>query len=352
MCRKRKLQCTKCNEKHEAPTGFKCSRFLSSTLLSNAAPESQSQAMASASIEYPEAKEDRMIQLLQDIKSRQDQLDERLRRIEAPTATSNTNRMGNTPLSPPSVQRQVNDFYNDGIAPTVQALRQSDVVQREVAARIQELEHNTGQPGNCFNTKALKSGRFWGADGPVVKNVLWPQELCFVGAARKTVSYDELSPLQFVVGFLKSIQVESSTTIKEHMIDYMVKLAQDGLDTSWNVARGANAIIYSQLEQNRLSWHNIDEIDRLRMLYTQRTSVSDVKDTQGSPQRKKAICTNFNNNRCNRASDHDREGITYRHICSYCFRTSRKTFTHAEVNCMRKQRDDGTGNPPRRDDMN
>ena len=134
-----------------------------------------------------------------------------------------------------------------------------------------------------------------------------------MGAARKTVQYDELSPLQFVIGFLKSVQFEPSPVVRDCMIEYLVKLSQDAVDVSWPIARGANAVVYSQLEQNRVSWSNSEEIDRLRMLYTQRAAVTEATDSgprNSNTQQKRIICTNFNNNRCNRTSVHDKDSIT------------------------------------------
>ena len=179
MGKKRNITCTKCNQRHEAPAGRKCARVLNSTTIEEPI-DNQSQADSSPNVSV--GRDDRILSLLQDIRSRQDRLDDRLQAVETASVA------GSPVLSRPSAsrlnqpQQRVNEFYADGIVPTIDALRGSDQIQRDVAARLRDLENGTIQQGNLLTQKPLKSGRFWGADGPVVKTffglrsfVLWGQ---------------------------------------------------------------------------------------------------------------------------------------------------------------------------------
>ena len=340
MPKTKESKCSRCGGKHTPPTGRKCKQYLSSTVEEEPVISSIQQQTQVPATSIGMNREEHIIQLLTDIKDKQQQFDDRITQLELSSASKSSTERPNL-----NTQQRMNleDYTSHGIVPSLEALRASDTVQRQVADRLKGLQQAAAYQGN-FNTpsnvgKVIKSGRFRGAEAHVIKNIPWPHELCFVGAARKTVSYDEITPLQFAVGFLKSVQLEQSPEVREAMLDYYIKLAQDGIDVGWNIARGANAVIYSTLEQGRVSWCQTGEMDRLRMLYTQRSTVA---DTHVKPaDKRRVICFNFNNNKCLKDGDHDKDGVTYRHICKYCFNVTRKPFGHAEVNCKRRQREDG-----------
>lgn len=339
MPKRKERQCSRCGISHAAPTGKKCQQNLSSTI------EEPTYNTASPTDRVSGTREDHVIQLLTDIKDKQSQFDDRLTQLELSSASKNSS----VPQPTSAPQRDiVDDFTSNGIVPTLDALRHTDSVQRQVAERLKGLEHATAYQGNfasIHSGKTIKSGRFRGAEAQVTRNIPWPHELCFVGAARKTVTYDDITPLQFAVGFMKAVQLERASETRDAMIDYYIKLAQDGIDVGWSIARGANAVIYSTLEQGRVDWNQPNEIDRLRMLYTQRASVGEFNSTSKNDNgndKRRVICYNFNNNKCMKNADHDKDGVTYRHICKFCFSTTRKPFNHPEQECKRKQRDDGT----------
>ena len=106
------------------------------------------------------------------------------------------------------------------------------------------------------------------------------------------------------MGFLRNVQLERSYPVREAMIDYVVKLFQSSLDTSWEVARGANAVVFQSMEQERLDWGKTAELDRLLSLYTQRVHVTDHNTRTQSA--KKLVCTHFNTGRCVQEGDHQR----------------------------------------------
>ena len=119
------------------------------------------------------------------------------------------------------------------------------------------------------------------------------------------------------------------------MIDYVIKLFQTSIDTTWDIARGANAVIYQALEQDRVQWLQTNEIDKLLNLYTQRVSVSEVNRQPSSAR--KITCSHYNTGRCMKESDHTKDGITYRHICAYCSRVVKRAYNHPETECNRKR---------------
>ena len=59
-----------------------------------------------------------------------------------------------------------------------------------------------------------------------------PQDLAFVGTLRRRPTYEQLSITQWLLGFLRIRQEETDPQIKEHMIEYLMELAQDACDYS------------------------------------------------------------------------------------------------------------------------
>ena len=97
-----------------------------------------------------------------------------------------------------------------------------------------------------------KLGRFRGAETVTRNHVIWPQEMVYVGAERHTADYDDLTPEQFITGFLKTMQVATPVE-RENMLMYGTHLFQDTVDTTWSLAKGAHAVVLREIEQSRLS---------------------------------------------------------------------------------------------------
>ena len=58
--------------------------------------------------------------------------------------------------------------------------------------------------------------------------ISWPHHYCLPSAGGQLPEYKELSPLQFMIGFLGCLQDESSNTVRANMIEYGRHLFQGG----------------------------------------------------------------------------------------------------------------------------
>ena len=132
---------------------------------------------------------------------------------------------------------------------------------------------------------------------------------------------------------------------KENILAYGIDLFQDAVDVSWEVARGANSVVLQEIEQGRLTWSDSEKLQCNRALYTQHAQVSSSgfssagsdfthdKGENAVSGGRKTICRYYNNGKCAQDSDHKVRGTLYRHICSYCFKTYKKSVGHPENKC-------------------
>ena len=178
-------------------------------------------------------------------------------------------------------------------------------------------------------------------------HVVWPHELVYIGASRNTAVYDQLTPVQFITGFLRSLQMAPPND-RDNLLTYGIDLFQDAVDVSWEVARGANSVVLQEIEQGRLNWGDLDKIQRTRSLYTQHANVSssNVNFTRGDSQysaddasvARKQVCRYYNFNKCTHEGDHQTAtGKLFRHVCSYCYKTLKKSLVHPEARCSAKK---------------
>ena len=347
---KKTAYCKQCNETHERPVGRKCDRTHGNISNDNSPDQTISESIQSDSESRPMPASEhtdtaatspmhQVLAKLQHMERAQQQLVDRITRMESET------RPMPLPTSSP-IRDRVHNYQTDGVVPSLDFLRSSNDIQAEVAARLRTLDEANTYSGKSAN---LKSGRFRSFDTQVQHYVQWPHEHVYVGAARKTVAYDELTPQQFTLGFIKIIMRQNSNDKQTAMLTYLSKLLQESLDFSWDSSRGAHAIVLQEIERGSVSWENTDEIDNIRKLYTQRVN-SNTNDPQkyssNDPQKyssndsKKVVCSHFNNGRCTKNNDHQKDNITFRHICSYCFRVVRKAYNHSELSCNRKAKPD------------
>ena len=93
-----------------------------------------------------------------------------------------------------------------------------------------------GEQRSNLGTKSIKLGLHRAGDNSVKYETAWPHYHCFPGAGGQLPDYNELSPLQFMVGFLGCLQEETNTTVRTNMLAYSRHLFQDALETNWTTA--------------------------------------------------------------------------------------------------------------------
>ena len=69
--------------------------------------------------------------------------------------------------------------------------------------------------------------------------IRWPLEFVLSDQNKDRVTYNQLSPVQWMAGFCRTIREESDIIIREYMLDYVIDLLDDATDFSWAWQRPA-----------------------------------------------------------------------------------------------------------------
>ena len=134
--------------------------------------------------------------------------------------------------------------------PTLNTLRSSAMDQQLIQERLQQLrERSVPQPQgeliHCCDNNIKKKKKI---------ECTWPQDCAFVGHLRTRLTYEQLNVKQFVLGFLKSIQLESFPSIRANMVEYLTELMQNVCDQGWVHAKGAHSVVMTNMEEGIVSW--------------------------------------------------------------------------------------------------
>ena len=146
---------------------------------------------------------------------------------------------------------------------SVDFLKNDDVVQQKVRKQLEKLQgHQRTSTG-----KNLKSGIHRAGDCAVKKEIAWPHHHCFPGPNGQLPEYKDLSPLQFSIGFLGCLLEETSTSVRNNMLEDP-KL-QDAIETNWTTARHAHMLVLQDIERGKVTWRNLDHIEKKYVFATQ-----------------------------------------------------------------------------------
>ena len=137
-------------------------------------------------------------------------------------------------------------FAGNGI-PTPDKLRQEAYIQKEVQARLLHLA-DLAKAG----TDKIKSQRGGSVDVFISKRVKWPHEYVLAGQTKDRISYNQLSPIQWMVGYCRSIKEESDSKIRENMLDYCINLLEDATDFLWSSAKASHVVLLCRMEQGEI----------------------------------------------------------------------------------------------------
>ena len=174
----------------------------------------------------------------------------------------------------------------------------------------------------------IKSQRGGPVDTFVKNRVKWPHEFVLSGPSKERVSYNNLTVLQWVARFCRTMKEEKDLLVREHMLDYMMSLLDDAQDFSWQAAKASHAVLLCRMEQGEISdWGQVDKIGRIRRANAQKhiPIVSNNQYTKSNASRlstkaqKTMPCVYYNQGSCTQSKSHKTKGIFYKHICSACF---------------------------------
>ena len=89
----------------------------------------------------------------------------------------------------------------------------------------------------------------------VANRVKWPHEYVLSGQSKDLVTYNQLSPIQWMAGFCRTIREEPDSKNKEFMLDYVINLLDDATDFSWASAKACHAVLLCCMQQGEVqSW--------------------------------------------------------------------------------------------------
>ena len=239
-----------------------------------------------------------------------------------------------------------------GIIPSLQALRTTAVNQDLVQHRLEELQQQAtpqaaGNQLNCNPRHESSNNSTSHRKGKKEKiEVVWPQDCAFVGHLRSRVTYEQLTQSQFVLGYLRSVQEEENPYIRANMVDYLTELFQNTCDFGWQAAKGAHLVVMTKMEEGLVNWSDLKKVNKVRKTYVRAAGNSPNSGNMdnNSHNNKKNIrkpssmpCKDFQEGKCSKHQDHEVGLITHKHICAYCLYTLNRMYGHPENMCNNKK---------------
>ena len=237
-----------------------------------------------------------------------------------------------TPKLPGEVSRPAKLPFED--------LKSDSRIQAEVERRLQDYQQTSRTETAGKPVQSLKSGRYRAGVAKIHKHINWPQDFCSVASGNKQPTYDELTNEQWMQGFLFCILEEGNSKIRENMLQYLTYLMQDAIELSMNTARKAHAAVLQDMERGKVSWEELDLVEKIKGRNTQRLVQGHRSST--NTQDRIQPCIHFNKGNCKFESDHVLNNTIYQHVCSYCFRETGRKFEHTMQKCLRMK--NGGGN--------
>ena len=312
--RSRNVSCPGCNTRHPRPVSKRCTR--SSLQAVDTTPDTTADEHVQHTTEDQGQDVNlQMLALLQNLGSKMDTLTNRVSTLETVQTDVSTCLPAIVPAPAAS----------DTIIPTLDSLRSFPEVQMEVARRVDELSQ---QPGPCnvgknnllSNRQSMKTGCYRGRDDVVIQHVIWPQELCSSRSVGEVPDYDDLTPTEFIVGFLRTV-IQQPAETQTQMLTYGIDLFSVANDSDWNSAKAGHAAVLTEMELGKFDWDsNLTLLERVRERNSRGThsSVSDRTAKGGSTSVGIAVCSAFNSSGCRYDKQHKEEGVWYKHWCSVC----------------------------------
>ena len=193
----------------------------------------------------------------------------------------------------------------------------------------------------------VKSQRGGQVDVFVRTRVKWPHEFVLSGSSKERTSYDQLTMPQWMAGFCRTMREETNQNLKDHMLNYLIDLMDEANDFSWSAAKASHAVLLCRMEQGEVTGYDqVDRIDRIRRANTQKHVVQGFPNSSSAQHSKKSTlkvgktmpCQFYNQNSCSHTSTHETKGVLYKHICSHCFTSANRTFSHSEMDCRNKKK--------------
>ena len=239
--------------------------------------------------------------------------------------------------------QSVAQVRSDTRVPSLQEIKCDSNIQVQVDQRLRELA-DLSQTGISNKVKSQRGGQ---VEVLVQNRVKWPHEFVLAGSTKERISYDQLSMVQWMAGFCRTMREENDQNLRSHMLNYLIDLLDDAQDFSWTAAKASHAVLLCCMEQGEVSnYDQVDRIDCIRRANAQKHVIGNPQSFPGPNNAKKNVirpsrtmpCQFFNQGMCSHNTIHETKGVLYKHICSFCFTSANKSFSHTESECRNKKK--------------
>ena len=81
--------------------------------------------------------------------------------------------------------------------------------------------------------------------------VKWPHEFVLAGTSKERVTYDQMSTVQWMIGFCRTMRDQNYLKLREFMLAYLINLLGDANDLYWGTAKANHALLLCRVEQGK-----------------------------------------------------------------------------------------------------
>ena len=256
---------------------------------------------------------------------------------EAPTSPNNAEGSESEVDEAPELQPASPDVD----IPTARELRRNYEMGREVNRRLADLEAEDDSAATArtglHRPRGKRSGAARTVQDTVVRDIDWPHFHIYTTPGAEPMTYERLSIAEFVYGFLHMVDQPDARLDRGVMWDILKGMMEDATEYPWHNVRNFYWIVGSHVENDRLSWADFDQIQKLRIKHAQKHDALPKKpQTQAAQGEKLRYCALYQKGTCPEKSDHAGQ----KHICGFCYRVKGTPYVHAEIDCRRKNGDE------------
>jgi hypothetical protein len=296
--------CTKCNERHAAPTGKRCNRVV--------------QEAARDPVPDPDP-EPTLREVMHEFATRMD-----------------------------AMQVRTTEQIQEALVqqPTRSRSRSSSRGPRR------RRSYSRSRSRSRSSSRKLKSGVHIESDPRTKVLVIWPHAGIFKGASQVRVPFDDLSAADLTLGFVKRISEQtdkesrrgSDNQTSRAMLEFFHSWSEDVREYPWETVRGYIKLVYYAMEQGTLTWADTARIEKIRARATavgaMLSSASSAQSTQSAAESKPGRtqwCADYQKGKCTSTQQtHSSSRGQVSHICAFCYQKQGKEFPHSKDECNNK----------------
>ena len=114
---------------------------------------------------------------------------------------------------------------------------------------------------------------------------------------------------------------------------YHTFIMQDAIELNFQTAKRVHAIVLQEIEKGKVTWDNLDQIEKIKNRFTQRL----VQNPKLGANACNQTCVHYNKGFCKLDGDHVSGGVVYQHCYSYFFKQTGKKYEHPLVKRLRNK---------------